>query len=290
MDTYDAYQAITDVTEDQRWAFGAGFDDPLSGIDTTIPDGVSADDLAAYCEMLGDDALLMSHRLQQWVGHAPELEEEAALANIALDLLGQARFLLARAGTVDGSGRTEDDYAFLRGPAQFRHVRLVEIVDNDFGLAMARLLVFSTWRLAVLDRLRVSRDPVLAAIADKGVKEMTYHRDYAAQWVIRLGDGTEFSHQRVQAGLDHVAPFVGELFTDSDVETRLAAAGVGVRPSETHAEFDAALDAVLSAATLGCPAWSASGGATRTAGHRDPLTRLLAELQSVARAHPGATW
>jgi ring-1,2-phenylacetyl-CoA epoxidase subunit PaaC len=122
------------------------------------------------------------------------------------------------------------------------------------------------------------------------VKEMTYHRDYAAQWVIRLGDGTEFSHQRVQAGLDHIAPFVGELFTDSVVETRLAAAGVGVRPSETRAEFDAALDAVFSAATLGCPAWSASGGATRTAGHRDTLTRLLAELQSVARAHPGATW
>jgi len=290
MDTYDAYQAITDVTEDQRWAFGAGFDDPLSGIDTTIPDGVSADDLAAYCEMLGDDALLMSHRLQQWVGHAPELEEEAALANIALDLLGQTRFLLARAGTVDGSGRTEDDYAFLRGPAQFQHVRLVEIVDSDFGFAMARLLVFSTWRLAVLDRLRVSRDPVLAAIADKGVKEMTYHRDYAAQWVIRLGDGTEFSHQRVRAGLDHIAPFVGELFTDSDVETRLAAAGVGVRPSETGAEFDAALDAVLSAATLDSLAWSASGGATRTARHRDTLTRLLAELQSVARAHPGATW
>jgi ring-1,2-phenylacetyl-CoA epoxidase subunit PaaC len=240
--------------------------------------------------MLGDDALLLSHRLQQWVAHAPELEEEAALANIALDLLGQARFLLARAGTVDGSGRTEDDYAFQRGPAQFRHVRLVELVDRDFGVAMARLLVFSTWRLAVLDRLRASRDPMLAAIADKGVKEVTYHREYAAQWVIRLGDGTEFSHRRVQAVLDQIAPFVGELFTDSDVETRLAAAGVGVRPSETRAEFDAALDAVLSAATLGCPAWSASGGATRIAGQRDTLTRLLAELQSVARAHPGATW
>ena len=290
MDTYDAYQAITDVTDDQRWAFGAGFEDPLSGVDTTIPDGVSADDLGAYCEMLGDDALLMSHRLQQWVAHAPELEEEAALANIALDLLGQARFLLARAGTVDGSGRTEDDYAFQRGPEQFRHVRLVEMVDGDFGVAMARLLVFSTWRLAVLDRLRASRDPVLAAIADKGVKEMTYHRDYAAQWVIRLGDGTEFSHHRMQAGLVQVAPFVGELFTDSDIETRLTAAGVGVRPSETRAEFDAALDEVLSAATLAGPAWPASVGATRTAGHRNTLTRLLAELQSVARAHPGATW
>ena len=290
MDTYDAYQAITDVTDDQRWAFGAGFDDPLSDVDATIPDGVSGEDLGAYCEMLGDDALLMSHRLQQWVAHAPELEEEAALANIALDLLGQARFLLARAGTVDGSGRTEDDYAFQRGPAQFRHVRLVELVDSDFGVAMARLLVFSTWRLAVLDRLRASGDPVIAAIAEKGVKEVTYHREYAAQWVIRLGDGTDFSHQRVQAGLDQIAPFVGELFIDSDVETRLAAAGVGVRPSETRAEFDAVLDAVLSAATVRCPAWSAPGGATRIAGHRDALTRLLAELQSVARAHPGATW
>ena len=250
MDTYDAYQAITDVTEDQRWAFGAAirrpalrrrYDDPgrCRRRRTCAP--------IAKCSVTTHFSL--SHRLQQWVAHAPELEEEAALANIALDLLGQARFLLARAGTVDGSGRTEDDYAFQRGPAQFRHVRLVELVDSDFGVAMARLLVFSTWRLAVLDRLRASRDPVLAAIADKGVKEVTYHREYAAQWVIRLGDGTEFSHRRVQAALDQIAPFVGELFTDSDVETRLAAAGVGVRPSETRAEFDAALDAVLSAAT-----------------------------------------
>ena len=154
MDSYDAYQAITDVTDDQRWAFGTGFDDPLSGVDTSIPDGVPGADLGAYCEMLGDDALIMSHRLQQWVAHAPELEEEAALANIALDLLGQASLLLARAGAADGSGRTDDDYAFRRGPAEFRNVRLVELVDGDFGVAVARLLVFSTWRLALLDRLR----------------------------------------------------------------------------------------------------------------------------------------
>jgi ring-1,2-phenylacetyl-CoA epoxidase subunit PaaC len=290
MDTYDAYQAITDVTDDQRWAFGTGFDDPLSGVDTTVPDGVSGTDLGTYCEMLGDDALIMSHRLQQWVAHAPELEEEAALANVALDLLGQARLLLARAGAADGSGRTEDDYAFRRGPAQFRNVRLVELVDADFGVAMARLFVLSTWRLALLDRLRTSRDPVLGAVAEKGVKELTYHRDYAARWVIRLGDGTGFSHQRVQAALDQIAPFVGELFVGADVETRLAAAGVAVDPSETRGEFDAVIDEVLSTATLRCPAWPEPAGAGRTIGRGDTLTRLLAELQSVARAHPGATW
>jgi ring-1,2-phenylacetyl-CoA epoxidase subunit PaaC len=290
MDSYDAYQAITDVTDDQRWAFGTGFDDPLSGVDTSIPDGVPGADLGAYCEMLGDDALIMSHRLQQWVAHAPELEEEAALANIALDLLGQASLLLARAGAADGSGRTDDDYAFRRGPAEFRNVRLVELVDGDFGVAVARLLVFSTWRLALLDRLRTSRDPVLAAIAEKGVKEVSYHRDYSARWVIRLGDGTEFSHQRVQAGLDLIAPFVGELFSGSDVETRLAAAGVAVQPGDTRAEFDAVLDEVLATATLQQPPWSAPVGAARTGSHRDTLARLLAELQSVARAHPGETW
>src|SRR5215470_13818930 len=163
-----AYEAITEEADaGHRWAFGTGFADPLDGVDTTVPHGVEGADLSAYCLMLGDDALIMSHRLQQWLARAPELEEETALANIALDLLGQARLLLSRAGAAGGSG--EDDYAFGRAEREVRNVRLAEVADADFGGLIARLLVFSTWRLALLARLRDSRDPVLAAVGAKGV-------------------------------------------------------------------------------------------------------------------------
>jgi ring-1,2-phenylacetyl-CoA epoxidase subunit PaaC len=290
MDAYDAYHAITEVDDDQRWAYGTGFDDPLAGVDTTVPDGVDGADLGAYCEMLGDDALVLSHRLQQWVAHAPELEEEAALANIALDLLGQARLLLTRAGAVDGSGRSEDDYAFRRAPAQFRHVQLVEFVDADFAVAIARLLAFSIWRLALLDRLRTSRDPVLAAGAEKATKEVSYHRDYAAEWTIRLGDGTPLSHRRMQSALEQVRPYLGELFVATEVEQRLAATGVAVDPSTTRAEFDAVLGQVLDAATLTSPTWPPLLVRGRTGQHTEAFNRLHTELQSVARAHPGAAW
>src|SRR5882757_3050719 len=160
-DEYGAYQALAEEAEDHRWAFGTGFTDPLAGVDTTVPAGVDGASLAAYCLMLGDDALIYSHRLQQWVTRAPELEEETALANIALDLLGQARMLLARAGRADGSGRDEDELAFLRDEGEFRNVRLVERLDADFAQLVGRLLVFSSWRLAMFDRLRTSADPVL---------------------------------------------------------------------------------------------------------------------------------
>ena len=190
----NAYEALTEEN-DPRWAFGTGFADPLAGVDTAVPAGVGGDDLAAYCLMLGDDALVMSHRLQQWCTNAPMLEDELALANIALDLLGQARLLLTRAGAADGSGRTEDSLAYFRGPGEFRNVRLVELGNGDFAECVVRLLVFATWRLALLQRLTASADPVLAAISAKGVKEVTYHRDYAAQWAVRLGDGTTESHR-----------------------------------------------------------------------------------------------
>ena len=224
-----AYEAITEEADTgHRWAFGTGFTDPLAGVDTTVPAGVDGSDLGAYCLMLGDDALIMSHRLQQWLARAPELEEDTALANIALDLLGQARLLLTRAGKADGSDRTEDDFAFGRAEREFRNVRLAEITDADFAGLIARLLIFSTWRLTLLDRLRGSVDPVLAAVAAQGVKEITYHRDYAAQWLIRLGDGTDYSRARMTAALAAAAPFTGELFESAAVEERLAAAGVAV--------------------------------------------------------------
>jgi ring-1,2-phenylacetyl-CoA epoxidase subunit PaaC len=290
-----AYEAINEGEDTgHRWAYGTGFTDPLAGVDTTLPDGVDGTDLAAYCLMLGDDALIMSHRLQQWLTRAPELEEETALANIALDLLGQARLLLSRAGAADGSGRSEDDYAFLRGEREFRSVRLAEVADADFAGLIARLLVFSTWRLALLDGLRSSADPVLAAVAAQGVRELTYHRDYAAQWAVRLGDGTDHSRERMRAGLRAVAPLVPELFKPTATESRLAAAGVAVDPSLALAEFDAVLAAALEAAGLDWPHVAAmaavSGQAGRDGVHTEAMGYLLAELQSVARSMPGAVW
>jgi ring-1,2-phenylacetyl-CoA epoxidase subunit PaaC len=290
-----AYEAINEGEDTgHRWAYGTGFTDPLAGVDTTLPPGVEGADLAAYCLMLGDDALIMSHRLQQWLARAPELEEETALANIALDLLGQARLLLSRAGAADGSGRSEDDYAFGRGERGFRSVRLAEVVDADFAGLIARLLVFSTWRLALLERLRGSRDPVLAAVAAQGARELAYHRDYAAQWLVRLGDGTEYSRSRMAAGLQAVAPLVPELFAATEIEQRLAGLGVAADPSGLAGEFEAVLGVALAAADLDwpdAPGMATVGGqAGRDGVHTEAMGYLLAELQSIARSMPGATW
>jgi ring-1,2-phenylacetyl-CoA epoxidase subunit PaaC len=290
-----AYKAISEETDTgHRWAFGTGFADPLAGVETAVPVGADGADLAAYCLMLGDDALVMSHRLQQWLARAPELEEETALANIALDLLGQARLLLSRAGAADASGRTEDDLAFGRGEREFRNVRLAEGTDADFAGLIGRLFVFSCWRLALLDRLRSSADPVLAAVAALGVKELTYHRDYAAQWLIRLGDGTEYSRERMAAGLAAVAPLVPELFEPTAVEQSLAAARVAVDPAGLRTEFDAVVGQALDEADLDWPDVAGMarvfGQAGRDGVHTEEMGYLLAELQSVARAMPGATW
>ncbi|UQU61393.1 phenylacetate-CoA oxygenase subunit PaaC [Couchioplanes caeruleus] len=284
-----AYEALTDHDDDARWAYGTGFTDPLAGVDTAVPPGVPAGELAAYCLMLGDDALIMSHRLQQWVTRAPELEDELAIANIALDLLGQARLLLSRAAEVEGAGRDEDALAYLRGETEFRNVRLAELADADFAHLVARLLAFSAWRLALLDRLTASADPVLAAVAAKGVKEVTYHRDYAAQWVVRLGDGTPVSHERMQAAVDAVLPLTAELFAGSDVERRLAGVGVAVEPSTLREEVGAVWEQVLPAATLQ-PAPVPASAPGREAGHTEALAGILAELQAVARSTPGGVW
>jgi ring-1,2-phenylacetyl-CoA epoxidase subunit PaaC len=297
-DEFAAYQSLSMQTEDHRWAFGTGFTDPLEGVDTSVPDGVDARALAGYCLMIGDDALVYSHRLQQWMTRMPELEEETALANIALDLLGQARMLLARAGQAEGTlltggkGRDEDQLAFFRDEHEFRNVRLAEHLDADFAELTGRLLVFSAWRLALFGRLAASADPVLAAIAAMGARELAYHRDYAAQWVIRLGDGTPLSHGKMQAALGTIWPLVDELFQADPVAARLP--GVAVSPPELRAEVDAVLDTVLAAATLdrprAAPLARVAGQAGRDGVHTEAFGYLLAELQSIARAHPDATW
>jgi ring-1,2-phenylacetyl-CoA epoxidase subunit PaaC len=284
-----------------HWAFGTGFDEPLAGVDTTVPDGVDAADLGTYCLMLGDDALVLAQRLTQWVTAAPELEEEVAVANIALDLLGQARLLLARAGSVGVLGRSrsratdsipdEDALAYFRDPDEFRSTALVAAQNGDFARTMVRLLAASTVRLAVLTRLRGSRDPVLAAIAAKGVNELTYHRDHAARWVLRLGDGTEESHRRAQDGVDAVWPLLDDVFTPTDVERRLTAAGIAVDPSTVRDEVRDVLTAVLDRATLRLPGWPADAPPRGRLGEHGPeLTELLSTLQGLAREHPAATW
>ncbi|MFI1293132.1 1,2-phenylacetyl-CoA epoxidase subunit PaaC [Streptomyces sp. NPDC020792] len=268
---------------DARWAFGTGFEDPLHGVDTTVPDSVEPAELAAYCLALGDDALVGAQRLAQWCTRAPELEEEVALANIGLDLLGQARLLYARAGQVDGTGRDEDAYAYFRDAADFRNVRLAELPNGDFAFSVTRLLVLSCWRLAVFQRLAATtQDPVLRAIAAKGVNELAYHRQFAADWVVRLGDGTEESHRRMRAALAAVTPYTTELFAPRP--------DFGVDPADVREETVAVLGQVLDAAGLELPEAEALPGQGREGDHTEHLAPLLEELQSVARAHPEATW
>jgi ring-1,2-phenylacetyl-CoA epoxidase subunit PaaC len=279
------YEHLSDEHgDDHRWAFGTGFTDPLEGVDTTIPAGVDPEALATYCLMLGDDALIYSHRLQQWMTRMPELEEETALANIALDLLGQARMLLSRAAKIENS--SEDALAFFRVEREYRNVRLVEHLDEDFAQLVARLLIFSTWRLALFERLGTSRDPVLAAIAGKVVKELTYHRDYAAQWVVRLGDGTEFSRGKMQAALDRIWPLVDELF--------LPCGDPALDAAVDRADVDVVLDTVFATATLDrpdvAPRGAVAGRTGRDGVHTEALGYVLAELQSIARSYPDAQW
>lgn len=270
------YMTLAEGHEDNtRWAYGTGFEDPLHGVSTAVPDGVDRAELAALCLALADDALVGAQRLGEWTTRAPELEEEVALANIGLDLLGQARLLYARCGQVDGSGRGEDAYAYFRDADDFRNVTLAELPNGDFAFSMARLLVLASWRLAHFERLAGSADPVLAAVAAKGVKELTYHRQYAAEWVVRLGDGTDESHRRMQAGLDQVVPYLAELSAAHDAREAVLA----VLAQVTEAAGLTLADA---------PA--APAGSGRRGEHTEHLAPLLAELQSVARAHPEATW
>ena len=263
---------------DARWAFGTGFEDPLHGVDTALLPGLDHAELASLCLALGDDALVSAQRLAEWVTLAPELEEEVALANIGLDLLGQARLLLARAGQAEGADRDEDRLAYFRAPRAFRNVVLVELPNGDFAHCMARLLLFSSCRLAAFQALSAHPDPVLAAIAAKGVNELAYHRDHAAQWTVRLGDGTEESRRRMTEALDQLWPHLAELLQEADQERRT--------------EVELTLRHVLEAARLPVPTTDPlpQPDRGRAGEHTEHLAELLAELQSVARSDPEATW
>jgi ring-1,2-phenylacetyl-CoA epoxidase subunit PaaC len=258
-----------------------------------IPDaGRSA--LTAYALALGDDALILAHRCGEWISNAPQLEEDVALANIGLDLLGQARTLLTYAGEVeggaDGKGRSEDDLAYLRDERRFTNVQLVELPNQDYAVTTARLLAFSTYQLALYEGLTASTDATLAAIAAKAVKEVAYHRDHATSWVVRLGDGTDVSHDRMQAGLERVWPYIGELFDASWIETALVEHGVAVDVRALRPGWEEYVRGVLDESTLAWPEVAQRPTGGRRGIHTEAMGYLLAEMQHLHRSHPGARW
>lgn len=242
--------------------------------------------LFQYTLALADDALVSAQRMGWWISRAPELEEDVALANIGLDQLGQARTLLTYAGELEGEGRTEDDLAYLRDDREFRNVKLVERPMTDFGVAMARLLVFSTYQLHLYRALAAAQDVTLSAVAAKAVKEVAYHVDHASHWVLRLGDGTEESHTRMQAALDAEWPYVEELF--APIEGSLV--GRVADPAAIRDPVLAEVRRVVSEATLDVPDVSPALGGGREGLHTEHLGYLLAEMQHLHRSHPGATW
>ena len=262
---------------------------------TATSDPRVASDVGTYALRLGDDALVLAQRMGGWIAAAPQLEEDVALGNIALDLLGQARALLTYAGSMlpgpDGSQPSEDDLAYHRDERHFVNVQLVELDDaGDFGRCTARLLLFSAWQRELYAALARSGDATLAAVAAKAVKEVDYHRDHATQWVLRLGDGTEESHLRMQAALDDVWPYVEELFETDAVVARLVAAGVAVDPESLREPVLRYVTETLDRATLTVPAKTVRHSGGRRGIHTEAMGYLLAELQHLARSHPGATW
>ncbi|WP_211160246.1 MULTISPECIES: 1,2-phenylacetyl-CoA epoxidase subunit PaaC [Microbacterium] len=247
---------------------------------------IASPDIAEYALWLGDDALILAQQLGGWIARAPELEEDVALGNIALDLLGHARSLLHYAGTADG--RSEDDLAYWRDEPEFRSAWLFEQPNGDFAQTIARQLVASAYQFELYTALQESSDPTLAAIAAKAVKEVDYHRDHAVQWTLRLAGGTDESRQRMIRAIGDVWPYVDELFRDEPLIDRLD--GVAVRPSSLRAAFDGVITAVFAEAELEVPAGFTSSGGGRRGSHFPDLGFVLAEMQVLARQHPGATW
>nr|WP_239579280.1 1,2-phenylacetyl-CoA epoxidase subunit PaaC [Microlunatus panaciterrae] len=234
--------------------------------------------------------MIHAQRLAEWIASAPELEEDVALGNIALDQLGQARLLLSYAGDVEGAGRNEDDLAFFRDERKFLNLQLVELTNGDFAVTIAKLLLVSSYQLELYRRLSSSTDEMLSAIAAKATKEVAYHRDHATQWTLRLGDGTEFSHQQMQTALERVWPYLEEMFDDSWIPATLLESGVAVPVSELRPAFTQYVTTVIRQATLTSPEVPSIPTGGRRGIHTEAMGFLLAEMQHLARSHPGATW
>ncbi|MBN8549279.1 MAG: phenylacetate-CoA oxygenase subunit PaaC [Deltaproteobacteria bacterium] len=240
---------------------------------------------------LGDDRLVSGHRLSEWCGHAPALEEDIALANMGLDSIGQATSLLRLAGQIEGKGRDEDALAYFRNEREYRNCLLVELPRGDFGFTVLRQFFFAAYSHFLFEELRKSSNQDLAGISEKGKKESLYHVRHCSEWVIRLGDGTAESHARVQSSLNEMWPYTADLFYSDEIEKTLSAAGVIPALDGLRAKWDALIKETLSTATLqipDAPALVAVSG--RIGRHTEFLGHLLAEMQSVARAHPNARW
>jgi len=250
--------------------------------------------LFEYLLRLGDTSLILSQRLGAWTGHGPILEEDLALTNTALDLLGQARMWLTLAGEVEGAGRDEDALAYLRDAHEFRNALLVERDNGNYADTMARQFLFDVWHYFLLQRLEASADERVAAIAAKSLKEVTYHVRRSSDMVVRLGDGTAESHAKMQAAVDDAWRFTGELFTDDAIDHDLAARGIGYELAALRQPWLAHVREVLEEATLTVPDEAAANHAAHRGGrqgkHTEALGYVLAEMQHLHRAYPGATW
>lgn len=246
--------------------------------------------LAEYLLRLGDDRLVLGHRLSEWCGHGPVLEEDIATANIALDLLGQATIFLRMAGQAEGAGRDEDALAYWRDENQFRNASLAELPKGDFGFTILRQFLFSAWAFHHLEALATSTHAELAAVAAKALKETRYHVRHSSEWVLRLGDGTEESHRRAQAAMDELWPWTGELAWQDGVDAELKKAGVVPELEPITAPWEAMVRDVAARATLTIPAGPMRMSRGRQGKHTEHLGHLLAEMQIVARSHPGAKW
>ena len=243
-----------------------------------------------YVLRLADTALVLGQRLSAWIGHAPALEEDLGLANLALDLIGQARLLLAYAGELEGRGRDEDALAFLRDAPEFANLTLAEQPNGDFGHTLVRQWLIDTWQLEIYQGLTTSRDTRLAAIAAKALKETRYHHRFSSGWLARLGDGTEESHARVQGALDELWRFTAELFTPDEIDERMHAAGIAPALPELALGWSARVDQDLAVATLHRPATQPYPWHGKRGVHSEHLGHLLGEMQHLQRTYPGAQW
>lgn len=246
--------------------------------------------LAEYLLRLGDDRLVLGHRLSEWCGHGPVLEEDIATANIALDLLGQATIFLRMAGLAEGQGRDEDALAYWRDETQFRNASIAELPVGDFGFTILRQFLFSAWAFHHLDALSASGNAELAAVAAKALKETRYHVRHASEWVLRLGDGTEESHGRMQRAMDELWPWTGELAWQDAVDADLRKTGVAPDLEALKSPWEVMVRDVATRATLTIPKGPMRMSQGRQGKHTEHLGHMLAELQIVARSHPGAKW
>lgn len=262
----------------------------LGPVKHTVTSGHPANAFVEYCLRLADDRLVLGHRLSEWCGHAPILEEDIALANIALDLIGQAEAFYTVAAEAEGRGRTADDFAYLRDDIAFRNAQLCELPNGDFGVTIARQFLWSALQVPFMKALSQVPHVQLAGAAAKAYKEHVYHLRHAADWMLKLGDGTAESHARVQAALEQLWPYADELFFADGVDAAVAGQAAAPVASAFRDEWTRTVEAVLRQATLSVPSssWRPSGG--RLGRHTEHLGHMLAEMQSLARAHPGAQW